>query len=196
LGDRIASGGYSHTGGLLVGPIQADVYSIVWSLDGSKLSSGGISTRIFDSTTGTELHRFQHDHSLFSIALSPKYNLLAGVGQDGIVQLWDAESCQSLGQPFPLEDSESLHWVSFSPNGRYLAYGGCNEKITLRIVNDSAPDLPALAANHSDDLQQEAMPEFQSLSYHNVSILVFHSCHSNKTIAGRCYQSSGTASSK
>ena len=181
-GDRIASGGRnisiwdSHTGGLLVGPIQANVTSVVWSLDGSKLYSGRYHfTCVFDSTSGTELHRFQDDHFLYSIALSPKHNLLAAVGSQGIAHLWDAESYQPLGLPFHQEDAEGLQWVSFSPNGRYLAYGGRNKKIILRIVNDNALELAVRATNPLDATQQEVIPES-----HNVSILAFNTLSSSQ----------------
>jgi len=181
LGDRIASGGEnnisiwdSHTGELLVTPIEAYVFSIVWSLDGSKLYSGGSCTSVFDSTSGTELHRFQHDEVLCSIALSPKHNLLAGVGNNGIAQLWDTKSYQPLGQPFYQRYDVTLRCVSFSPDGRYLAYSREDGKVTLRIVNDSASELPVLATNPLGSTQQEVMPESQSSSYHNVSILAFN----------------------
>jgi len=183
-GDRIASGGCnnisiwdSHTGGLLVGPIQDQGYvtSVVWSLDGSKVYCTSKVARVLDSVSGTELHRFQLDNFPISFALSPKHNLLAGACPNGIVQLWDAESYQSLGQPFHQEDRENLNWVSFSPNGRYLAYGGDNKKITLRVVNDSAPELPVLATNPLDATQQEVMP-----NSHNVSILAYNSLLSSQ----------------
>jgi len=181
-GDRIASGGRdnisiwdSHTGNLLVGPIQVKVYSIVWSLDGSKLYSGGDSARVFDSTSGTELHRFHHDHLLYSIALSPKHNLLAGVGENGIVQLWDTESYQPLGQPFYQRDRVILRCVSFSPDGRYLAYSE-DRKVTLRMVKDSFLPPPI---STSTNLQSESgtpqEPASPPSSRPDVSIITFHS---------------------
>jgi len=182
-GDRIASGGRdisiwdSHTGELLVGPIRAYGYSLVWSLDGSKLYSGGYPACVFDSTSGTALHCFQHDHDLYSIALSPKHNLLAGVGGSGIAQLWDTESYQPLGQPFYLRDSKVLLCVSFSPDGRYLAYSGQSGKVTLRMVKHSAQELPVpqtFSINPPHGTQQEALPKSPSSSSLDVSILAFY----------------------
>jgi len=157
-GDRIASGGYNHTiciwdsntGELLVGPIEDLgflVTSVVWSSDSSKLySASGKFARVFDSVSGTELHRFEHKGYLTSVALSPKHNVLACVGFGGIAQLWDTESYQPLGKSFSHEDSIRLFHFSFSRDGRYLAYGGNDNKITLWMVKDIAPELPVCAS--------------------------------------------------
>ena len=102
--------------------------------------------RVFDSVSGTELHRFEHNEILYCVALSPKHNILACVGNVGITQLWDTESYEPLGKPFSLEDSVDLHCVSFSRDGQYLAYGGDDNKITLWIVKDIALELPVCAS--------------------------------------------------
>ena len=155
LGDRIALGGRNgicirdgNTGGILVGPIDDldFVYSIVWSLDGSKLYSADRFVRILDSKSGTELHRFEHFNFPFSIALSPKHNLLAAVGVDGTTQLWGTESYQSLGYPFHHEDRQQILSVSFSRDGQYLAYCGHNGKITLWMVKDIVPEIEVCAS--------------------------------------------------
>ena len=159
-GDRIASGGRnqticirvwdSNTGELLVGPIKdlgQSVTSVVWSSDSSKLYSASDQfARVFDSVSGTQLHRFAHNSWLYSVALSPKHNVLACVGVGGTAQLWDTESYQPLGKPFGSDDSITLRCVSFSRDGRYLAYGGDNKKIILWMVKDIAPELPVSAS--------------------------------------------------
>jgi len=158
-GDRIASGGDTETiciwdcitGELLVGPIKdlggVPVNSIVWSSDSSKLYSASDEfARVFDSVSGTQLHRFEHNHHVYSVALSPTHSVLACVGHDGIAQLWDTESYQPLGEPFSPEYSETLQCVTFSRDGRYLAYGGYDNKITLWMVKDIAPELPVCAS--------------------------------------------------
>ncbi|OAX36847.1 WD40 repeat-like protein [Rhizopogon vinicolor AM-OR11-026] len=153
-GDRIASGGYneticiwnSHTGELLVGSIKdleaMSVTSVVWSLDDSKFYSASDKfARVFDSTSGTQLHRLEHDERLYSLALSSKNDVLACVGYHGVAQLWDTEFHKPLGQPFHQQDGTMLRCVSFSPDGQYLAYGG-KTKISLWMVKDIAPELP------------------------------------------------------
>jgi len=180
-GDRIASGGRrticiwdSNTGELLVGPIKdlgQIVTSVVWSSDSSKLYSASDKfARVFDSVSGTQLHRFGHNDYVNSVALSPKHNVLACVGFGGIAQLWDIESYQPLGKAFSPEDGAVLRCVSFSRDGRYLAHGRDDHKITLWIVEDIAPQL-ALPASTT---QEETLPEPAPLSYLDVSTLTFH----------------------
>jgi WD40 repeat protein len=156
-GDRIASGGDnkticiwdSNTGDLLVGPIKdlgEMVTSVVWSSDSSKLYSASDKfARVFDSISGTELHRFEHNRSLYSIALSPTHNVLACVGRGNITRLWDTEShqalCQSLNGTDKDDGNLTLCCVSFSRDGRYLAYSGDDQKISLWMVQDIVPEL-------------------------------------------------------
>jgi len=199
-GDRIASGGDNHTiciwdsntGKLLVSPIKdlgAYVTSVVWSSDSSKLYSASDKfARVFDSVSGTELHRFGHNNVLHTIALSPKHNVLACVGNGSVAQLWDTESYQPPCKPFSPEDSVNLFCVLFSRDGRYLAYSGNDKKVTLWIVEDIAPQL-ALPAPTT---QEETLPEPAPLSYLDVSTLTFQNftpCLAHRSITGQCYKS-------
>jgi len=141
----------SNTGELLVGPIKdlrTWVTSVVWSLDSSKLYSASDNfARVFDSISGTQLHPFGHNEIVYSVALSPKHNVLACVGFGGIAQLWNTESYAPLCEPSGFEySSVALRCVSFSRDGRYLVYGGNDNKITLWTVKDIAPELSVSAS--------------------------------------------------
>ncbi|KAG2339160.1 WD40 repeat-like protein [Suillus weaverae] len=151
-GDRIASGGLNETiciwdtktGELVVGPIEelgASVTSSLWSSDSRKVYVASDKfVRVFDSNSGIELHRFEHNDLVNSIALSPKHNVLACVGQPGVAQLWDTESYEPLlRQPFI--NREILRCISFSRDGRYLANSGLGRKLTLWMVKDIVPEL-------------------------------------------------------
>jgi hypothetical protein len=151
-GDRIVSGGLNETiciwntktGELVVGPIEelwASVTSLLWSSDSGKVYAASDKfVRVFDSNSGIELHRFEHNDLVNSIALSPKHNILACVGQPGVAQLWDTESHEPLlHQPFI--DRRTLRCISFSRDGKYLANSGLGRKLTLWMVKDIVPEL-------------------------------------------------------
>jgi WD40 repeat protein len=200
-GDRIASGGDnkticiwdSNTGKLLVRPIKnlGDIVtSVVWSSDGSKLySASDRFARVFDSVSGTLLHRFPHNFLLFSVALSPKHNVLACVGYQGVAQLWDTESYEPLGHPF--RQDGVTYFVSFSPDGRYLACGGKDNKVTLWIVHDNVPQLAltSMTKHPAGNAQEET--ESPSSSCLDVSTHTFTHRPAHRTIIGRCYKVGG-----
>ncbi|KAG1791870.1 WD40-repeat-containing domain protein [Suillus plorans] len=178
-GERIASGGSdcticiwdTKTGELIIGPINGlglDVTSLVWSADSSKLySASDTFARVFNSTSGELLHSFEHDDSLYSVALSPKNDVLVCVGFQGVAQLWDTESHQPLGQPFYQEYNGWLLCVSFSRDGRYVAYGGDDGEFTLWMLKDVAAQLPAPTPPQQGDgqsTQQKTRPSSPSLS--------------------------------
>jgi WD40 repeat protein len=200
-GDRIASGGNnkticiwdSNTGKLLVGPIKGledMVTSVVWSSD-KLYSASDKFARVFDSLSGTLLHRFKQNNYLYSVALSPKHNVLACVGR-GVAQLWDAGSYEPLGHPIH-QDADTWHYsVSFSPDERYLACGGNDNKITLWMVQDIvAPQLiPTLTTQHPVSNAQEET-ESPSSSCLDVSTLTFTHRPAHRTFIGRCYKVGG-----
>jgi WD40 repeat protein len=194
-GNRIASGGVnkticiwdSNTGELIVGPIEDlgnAVTSVVWSSDGSELYSASDKFAcVFDSVSGTLLYRLEHNHALWSVALSPKHNVLACVGNRGVAQLRDTESYEPLGHPFRQDDDTSHYFVSFSPDGRYLACGGSDNKVILWIVQDIAPQ-SALTTNEKEETES-------SSSCLDVSTLTFTHHPAHRTIIGRCHKLGG-----
>lgn len=182
-GGRIASGGWNKsiciwntkTGNLAVGPIEdvgnSTVTSLVWSSDGSKLYSASDKfSRVFDSKSGTLIHRFPHEHSLYAVALLPQTNTLACVGYDGVAMLWDTESLQPVSQSLH-QEHEWLYWVSFSRDGTYLACGGRDGKIALWMIKDIAPELavPITQQGGRQAPQQQLRSESPSPSFLNVS---------------------------
>ncbi|KAG2030545.1 WD40-repeat-containing domain protein [Suillus americanus] len=168
-GKRIASGGGNKTiciwnkktGELVVGPVEDQlgfpVTSLVWSSNSRKLYSASDKlARVFQSKSGAVLYRFEHDHALYAVALSPTQNVLACVGTAGIAQLWDTKSHQPLGLPLP-ENRTNLFCVSFSRDGKYLVYGGDYGKLTLWTVKDIVPQLSALSLHGRCSTQQETL---------------------------------------
>lgn len=136
--------------------------SLAWSPDSTRLfSASDRFARVFDGKSGQLLHRFEHDRVLWSIALSPKHNALACVGNDGVANFWDTEYRQQPGQPFHREH-KTLRCVSFSRDGRYVAYGGDDSKLTLWMLKDIAPQIPAPTLLQESDrrsTQQKTRPD-------------------------------------
>ncbi|KAG1780662.1 quinon protein alcohol dehydrogenase-like superfamily [Suillus placidus] len=166
-GDKLASGCSNFTisiwstttGKRVVGPIRDlgnVVTSLVWSSDSTRLYSASDKfARVFDSNTGELLHRYTHDDDLYSVALSPKNNVLACVGWVGIAQLWNTESHHQLRQSFR-QEPQTIRCVSFSQDGRYIVYGGYDGKLTLWMVSDIAPELAHQPESSSSRLDADA----------------------------------------
>ncbi|KAG1818697.1 uncharacterized protein BJ212DRAFT_104216 [Suillus subaureus] len=96
-----------------------------------------------------------HHNILNSVALSPTHDILACVGANGVAQFWDTVSHQQLGQPLHKNHKFTLRCVSFSRDGRYVAYGGYDKKLTLRMLKDIAPQL---LPNRRQSTQQVTRP--------------------------------------
>ncbi|KAG1743166.1 WD40-repeat-containing domain protein [Suillus paluster] len=154
-GDRIVSGGEncticiwdSKTGNLIAGPQALGCFavtSLVWSMDNSRIySASDESARV--SKGDFVIFPPDQSHSCEPPAApQPNNNVLACVGWGGIAQLWDIKSNQKLGQPFHRKDDIRLFCVSFSKDGRYLAYSAEDGRLTLWVVKDMAPELAAL----------------------------------------------------
>lgn len=188
-GARLASGGEyicvwdTKTHELIADPIHVTlghVTCVVWSLDSSKLyttSDSDFSARVFDMS-GTELHHFEHDYPLHSVALSPKHNVLVCIGEC-IAQLWDTQSCEPLGQPFGHEDiSDCLECVSFSPDGSSVVCGGWGIAIailTLWRVEDIAPELASFFRSDRD--LATSLAEFKDEDSYRIDSNFFRGMH-------------------
>ncbi|KAG1780664.1 WD40-repeat-containing domain protein [Suillus placidus] len=188
IGNQIASGSKDGTilirsaesGKVMVGPIKTKrqywVCALAYSPSGDRIASGESSTYticIWNAKTGKLVIRpikglgnsvtSIHKDSLWSIALSPKHNILACGGMNGVVQLWDIESHQPLGKLFH-QDHENLFCVLFSRDGRHLACSGKDGKLALWML---APQLSALTPPqqiNGQSTQEETRPNSPSLS--------------------------------
>ncbi|KAF8833981.1 WD40 repeat-like protein [Paxillus ammoniavirescens] len=112
-GTKIACGGDRavrvfdvDSGDLILGPIEGHtdrVFSVVWSLDGSRLftSSSDQTIRHWDSKSGEAIGEpwMGHTDYVKTISLSPDGTKLTSVSRDKTVRFWDADSGNHIGEP-------------------------------------------------------------------------------------------------
>ncbi len=102
-------------------------------------STWDVGLHVWDVATGEELfvdrqHTPESENSWVEGVVSPDGKLLATIGSDGLVVLWDLESNEELLQ---FDGGSAGLWADFSPDGTHLAIAGDDE--TIRIWNLSSP---------------------------------------------------------
>jgi eukaryotic-like serine/threonine-protein kinase len=130
------------------------VYGLAFRRDGRQLASGGGDgvVRIWDATTGRELHALRgHSGPLHRLAYSPDGRLLATAG-DRTVRLWDPAAGREL---LAFRGHNGLVWgVAFSPDGRRLASGG--DDGAVRVWDAATGAMLLVLAGHADRIPDVA----------------------------------------
>jgi tetratricopeptide (TPR) repeat protein len=104
---------------------------MAFSPDSRRVLAGGDSSdfRLFDVTTGNELHRFYgHTGYVNALAFSPDGRRVLSVAGDKTMRLWDVDRARQL-RVFP--HPEIVICVAFSPDGRLALSGGEDKVIRL-----------------------------------------------------------------
>ncbi|WP_291727542.1 OmpA family protein [Bernardetia sp.] len=130
---------------------SAGVQNIRFSPDGKWIASASLDRTIiiWDVKTGILRHRLrEHLGSVYEVTFNKKGNLLASASEDGTVCLWDARYGKLLGKyknkPLSLSNGlilRSASFVAFSPNNKYLYFGGDNGYI-MRVRIDIPNQVP------------------------------------------------------
>jgi len=127
------------------------VQNIRFSPDGKWIASASLDRTIiiWDVKTGILRHRlYAHSASVYEVTFNKKGDLLASASEDGTVCLWDSRYGKLLGtyknKPLSLSNGlilRSVSFVVFSPDNKYLYFGGDNGYI-MRVRIDIPNQIP------------------------------------------------------
>ncbi len=130
---------------------SAGVQNIRFSPDGKWIASASLDRTIiiWDVKTGILRHRLRsHSASVYEVTFNKKGDLLASASEDGTVCLWDSNYGKLLStyqnKPLSLTNGlilRSVSFVVFSPNNKYLYFGGDNGYI-MRVRIDIPNQIP------------------------------------------------------
>ncbi len=118
------------------------VLGVSWAADSQTIasSSQGGFVRVWEAANGQDLHDHFEDAALpmEAVAFAPTGMQLAVGGDDGLVRLWNGLTCvntanaQCTDVPQRLRASQkALHTLAWSPDGRFLAVGADDGKISV-----------------------------------------------------------------
>lgn len=89
--------------------------------------------RIWDATTGRQIHKLSHGYWVMAIAFSPDGGLLATCSLDDTIRLWDVQTGRQLRQMVGHGKTSRGRFLSFSADGkRLLSFG---PDLHLRVWN-------------------------------------------------------------
>ena len=128
---------------------QSMIYSLDTSQDGASIVSGNAGGKLamHSGRTGAMLFSWSADaHIVVFARLRADGKLLASVGGDMVVRLWDPRTGEQLDSLPPL--SEPAVNLTFSPDGRQLLVGGMGGYLWLWNVGPFDGDAAALAARN------------------------------------------------
>lgn len=113
--------------------MDAEVTAVAFSADGRLVAtaSNDKTARTWETATGREVSRFDHDDGVSTVAFDPSGKYLASGSKDGTARLWDLGSGRELAR---VAHAEEVRKVAFSPDGRTLAAISTSAGISLMDV--------------------------------------------------------------
>ena len=120
---------------------RGSVHSVVISPDGSTLASGAgardETIRLWNLHTGSHIATIEAHSAINSVAFSRDGTKLAAGLHDGRLRIWDAITGESIASYKEIRRLArlapgGLFGVTFTPDGKSIAYGGIEGKVKLR----------------------------------------------------------------
>src|SRR6266700_6516526 len=134
------------------------IYSIAWSPEGLRLTSGGVGTsvRVWDAATGQDISIYTGHSGLlpdvWAVAWSPDGVRIASTCDDKNIRRWDAKT----GKPIKTFKTSSrwVYTIAWSPDGRYLALANGNS--TAEILDASTGRILLTYRGHHEGVRDIA----------------------------------------
>ncbi|KAG0373651.1 cofilin [Mortierella sp. AD032] len=132
---------------------DSKVQSMAYSPNGLQIASASkspddFSVRLWDLATGeASLKLIGHEDTVQSLFYSPCSRWIASASDDETVRIWDS---QAPGAPLVHTFNNHACGVDFSPDGRWIAFGGFNQKVWVRDA--SSGKLVATLKGHSEPI--------------------------------------------
>jgi len=127
------------------------VRTVAWSPDGKRLVSGGDDgkIRIWSQTSPGPLAVQNSQYKIVrSVAWSTNGGLVS-VGDDGAIHVWDPDTLDER-TPYHADHIHKLRSVAWSPDGKYLVFGGNDRKVSVLDVRRGK--IIAAMQGHSDSV--------------------------------------------
>ena len=129
-------------------PAASGLYVSAFSPDGRLVAFGdhGKSVLIWQLATNNVLMSLGHIADIRGVAFSPDSTLLASVGGDGMLKIWDAKKGELLDSISAHENAASWDGVQFSPQGNQILSSGSDNVARLWDVQKESRNPEQIAA--------------------------------------------------